>query len=337
MNLFGAELELRIPKLWEGQPLLPIEGTSNDLIYTLVMFAFLGLGSYLFLHARRRQKWRRLIQTLSAIAFVIGIHPCFCMLRNVLRGVQFLSRDNLNAFALLMLFSLVVAFSLVFGRVFCGWVCPLGFFQELSAMTVGWTARGDPRRVRVGKYVFVACVLTVVLVAFLALKPARYVFTQSTMVFWALALLLVILFVISDPALHRGLTKLRYVSLAAIVALYVVGTYFNMPGCVLYCSIDDPSSVLSAAGIILAAVALASAWCRYLCPEGALLGLCAKHSRWSLVRKDGCTQCGSCAKACPVQAITPDGADRDATACLSCAKCIDECPEDCWQVEQRDS
>ncbi len=66
-------------------------------------------------------------------------------------------------------------------------------------------------------------------------------------------------------------------------------------------------------------------WCRYFCPAGALLALCAHAAPWRRrVRK--CTSCGVCAKACPTEAIPPDGLSTARRECITCRACVDVCP-----------
>ena len=46
----------------------------------------------------------------------------------------------------------------------------------------------------------------------------------------------------------------------------------------------------------------------------------------------GCTACGLCAKTCPVQAIDPATFKTDHQKCISCMRCVRQCPEKARKV-----
>ncbi|MDP6505870.1 MAG: 4Fe-4S binding protein, partial [Planctomycetota bacterium] len=127
-----------IRKIFE-EPLMPVAGTAVDIFPMVLMFALLAVGTVCTLKLQNRQLARRIVQTFSAFAFVLSVHPCMCMLRDVTLGTTKISTNTLEAFKYIMIFAVVAAFGLVFGRIFCGWVCPLGFFQEISTKYFNWT------------------------------------------------------------------------------------------------------------------------------------------------------------------------------------------------------
>lgn len=70
-------------------------------------------------------------------------------------------------------------------------------------------------------------------------------------------------------------------------------------------------------------------WCRYLCPLGALIGLGSKFS-WikRRVNQMSCVQCGDCAKICPMGAISPENDFKsDPAECIMCMDCAVPCPK----------
>ena len=51
------------------------------------------------------------------------------------------------------------------------------------------------------------------------------------------------------------------------------------------------------------------------------------------IDKDKCDACGSCAEACPVDAITvKDKAVVNEDECIDCGTCVDECPNDAIEL-----
>ena len=363
-----------IKKLLE-EAVMPIEGTAIDLLPLVIMFLLLGAGSFLALRLKNRQAARRALQTFSALAFVVGVHPCMCMLRDVVLGAVSISTNTLEAFKYLMVFAVVSSFTLICGRIFCGWICPLGFFQELSSAYFQWARKNKAGGIlalgllsvaaaglvrggvlglvavapfagpalvillvyllvpqRESSLVWARWGLVVVLLAYLAsyffiLRPGTFAFIETVAVWWVMALLVLALFVIVDRTLDERFKPLKTVSAALFVLIMVAGVYTSGPFCIFFQSEVDLSTVLSATGIIALSGILSNAWCRYLCPEGAVLGLLAKRTRWGIAKlEQKCNSCRACEPVCPVDAIKVG--DRDETTCIFCARCVDACPKE---------
>lgn len=84
-------------------------------------------------------------------------------------------------------------------------------------------------------------------------------------------------------------------------------------------------------------------WCGRLCPVGAFYGVLgsAALTHVSATRRDACTHCGDCFRACPEpQVIAPAlyGAARGrppairSADCTRCARCLDVCDEDVFEI-----
>jgi len=67
-------------------------------------------------------------------------------------------------------------------------------------------------------------------------------------------------------------------------------------------------------------------WCRYLCPQGGLLGLIQRFSALKIWRnKASCINCKLCDKACPYRLkVSTSGAVRG--DCVGCLECVEVCP-----------
>jgi len=70
-------------------------------------------------------------------------------------------------------------------------------------------------------------------------------------------------------------------------------------------------------------------WCRTLCPLGALFGVVSRFSLLKLEKNEGkCTDCQKCTLACQGAASPGPAVDWDSSECLLCFNCFNQCPED---------
>jgi polyferredoxin/NAD-dependent dihydropyrimidine dehydrogenase PreA subunit len=66
-------------------------------------------------------------------------------------------------------------------------------------------------------------------------------------------------------------------------------------------------------------------WCKYLCPLGALLGLLSRYAVLKRTVSEGCDACGACGAACQGGALSREKAGWKNTECLLCMNCDDAC------------
>jgi MauM/NapG family ferredoxin protein len=217
----------------------------------------------------------------------------------------------------------VVVVTLVLGRVFCGWFCPLGTLLDLAHKIIPPKKEARPDRYRTWKYLLLGFVL---LTALLGLPLVGYLDPFSLLVRG--------LTVAVDPFFNQVVT-------VPFDALYRAGpawiSSISEPLYTLFRKTLLPYrqkvftlSLLSLL-LLLAVFALERLgrrfWCRSLCPLGGLLALLSRFSRLR-GRKDDetCTQCGLCTRICRLGAI--DEERRIAPAdCNLCLDCRDRCPE----------
>lgn len=79
--------------------------------------------------------------------------------------------------------------------------------------------------------------------------------------------------------------------------------------------------------LVVLSVVVPYAWCRFLCPYGALLGVISLASPLKITRTaSNCIDCELCAKACPSN-IRVDRARRvRSDECTGCLSCVAACP-----------
>ena len=70
-------------------------------------------------------------------------------------------------------------------------------------------------------------------------------------------------------------------------------------------------------------LAIARAWCRFLCPIGAIAGPFNKVSFLTVEFYENCKECGACKKKCPMKIDIPY--DERSAECVLCGRCVDAC------------
>ncbi len=237
-----------------------------------------------------------------------------------------------HAVAGLSLLALVtVLVTVLLGRVFCGWFCPLGVLNQIFT----WLRARRHRR-----------------------GTATELFSrwQRTKYFLLFALLIMALFGahwigIFDPFSLLYRSTVTTVLPAAQVAVEDGATaiYEDDPhvGPLHLTQVSEPTyrffrdqvffgesrAFLGTTLILLifAAALLANFlrprfWCRYVCPLGALLGLLAKRTPLRLKGRDaGCVDCGLCARSCPAAAQPEKPGEWLPTECFGCWNCVTAC------------
>lgn len=92
---------------------------------------------------------------------------------------------------------------------------------------------------------------------------------------------------------------------------------------------QDPSTLALTviAGLTLLCLFVQMAWCRYLCPYGALLGLLSILSLSKIRRSERlCVRCGRCASRCPAWLPVMQKRTVRSAECYACYRCVHGCP-----------
>ncbi|HEY9078374.1 MAG TPA: 4Fe-4S dicluster domain-containing protein [Anaerolineaceae bacterium] len=219
---------------------------------------------------------------------------------------------------------LTVLVTLVFGRVWCGWFCPMGSLLDWITPRHRKPAKTGSKTVserwRIVKYFLLLLMIVTALFgiqSFSFLDPISLL-TRSmagavipaarTVIFSSLDVLYQVEFLY-----------------APLDFLYQYLVYPLFKEVIPSFELAVPIFIFFAAILGLNWVA-ERFWCRYLCPLGGLLGLLSRISLFRRVVNQDCTGCGLCARRCPTGTINPDqNYQSDPAECTVCYDCVADC------------
>ena len=261
----------------------------------------------------------RRIRLIVALVFFILITLLFLDFTGTLHGwfgwlakIQFLPAVLALNVGVILLW---VVLTLVFGRVYCSVICPLGVFQDV----VSWFSG---RR-----------------------KKKKYRFSYSPAVSWLRYGVLGVFIIAMIAGIGSVVALLApYSSYGRIVSNLFAPVYQWGNNVLAYFAERSDSyafyetsvwlkslpTFIIAAGTFVALVVLAwrngRTYCNTICPIGTVLGF---FSRYSLFRPEidaeKCTNCSLCSRKCKAACINYKDHRIDYSRCVTCMDCIDSC------------
>ena len=191
---------------------------------------------------------------------------------------------------------ILMLFGVLLGRTVCGWLCPVGLLQELL------------HRIPTPK-----------------LRKSRFTRLLSGLKYGVLAV-----FVLAVP-LYFGLVShlplpafCKYICPAGTLegAVPLLGNESNS-GLFAQLGILFTRKFVILVVILLACVFCYRAFCRFLCPLGAIYSLFSRFALTGMqVDSSRCNHCGACVRSCEMDVRSVS--DRE---CISCGKCIGRCSQ----------
>jgi polyferredoxin/NAD-dependent dihydropyrimidine dehydrogenase PreA subunit len=223
----------------------------------------------------------------------------------------------------LILAAMTIALTLIFGRVFCGWLCPLGTLSD--AMTFfGRIFYLRKKGLVLPGGVFIKYFLLVVIVI-LAVFGVQFV--------WLFDPITICVRSLSFSVIPLANSAFEWAGSSLIQA-----TNYYQPLETFYQTLKealfDPrrpvfphGNIISAvfAGILLLTLLTRRWWCRYLCPLGAMLGAVAQFSFLKRHSPICAGSCRLCKDVCRMGAINEDNS-YVAAECVVCLDCVKDCP-----------
>lgn len=187
---------------------------------------------------------------------------------------------------------LVLGIGALVGRLFCGWICPIGFLQDLLYKIPSRKFR-TPRWFAWIKYPVL--VVSVFLVAWFLGGDSPFFFCN----FCPTSGIMVVL----TTAIADG----------DVAKLFV-----------------QPAKFVVTVAFLAGSVAFSRPFCKSLCPVGALVAVTNRIMPWKLrLHSESCIRCRKCERNCPMDLPVmqhQDAAVSRDTECILCHECQGACP-----------
>jgi polyferredoxin len=176
-------------------------------------------------------------------------------------------------------------------RGFCGWLCPVGTLSEYIGKTgIRLTAR--------------------------KFTPPKFVDWPLRLVKFILLGFFVKLIVIDMPV-------------SAIDAFINLNPYNKVADVkMLDFWVEPTATTVKITGtLVIMSLFIQNAWCRYLCPYGAILIITGFLSPTKIQRDtETCIDCGKCTKVCPSYIDVQQKEKVASVECIKCFQCVSDCP-----------
>lgn len=213
----------------------------------------------------------------------------------------------------------VLAFTLLFGRVYCSYICPLGIFQDI----ITWFSKKANKGTGTKK------------------KRFRFAKAQNRLRYTVLAVVILSLFTGSIALLNvlepysnfgrfaSGIFRPVYVAGNNLLVkiLESMGSYALYPVTIAQANpLTLTVPVVMFALVVWLSFSRGRLYCNTVCPVGAFLGLISKISLFKIkIEQTGCNRCGNCMFACKAQCIDVKSQSVDFSRCVGCGNCIKAC------------
>ena len=246
---------------------------------------------------------------------------------------------------LAVIVGVVLLLSILFGKFFCGWVCPFGLYMDLlsylrKAMKIphrDFSENFNKKFHQLGYVILALIVVVSVIFASEAIANTQlipgtekggFVYQYFSAPFCQVCPMKPFCVLLESSV---GLIRFEWITQVTTGDFYELGYY-----------------VTSLNLLVLGIVTVVSffyrrAWCR-ICPLGALIALFSRFPpfKWVTVfrlnkMEEKCTKCGICKRVCPTQVTEvydKKVGDVSSSNCIMCLRCVEMCPyEDALQLK----
>lgn len=191
-------------------------------------------------------------------------------------------------------------FSVLLGRVICGFLCPFGLIQELLYKIPTYKIKHLPKTLTYIKYGVLLLFIFIVPITVMLYKGigipgfCKYICPQGTMAG--------ILLSIANPDIRTMIHGTFWFKIIVLVMILFISIIIYRP------------------------------FCRVVCPLGAIYGLFNSLAFVQInIQQDKCSHCNKCSQTCPMEVDVTK--NPNSTECIRCGKCVDVCDSEAINIK----
>ena len=264
----------------------------------------------------------RKIRIILASLFFIGVTLLFLDFTGTIHAwLGWMAKVQFLPAVLALNFSVVavlLALTLIFGRVYCSVICPLGVMQDIISWIHGKTKKKNRFR--------------------FSYSPAKNWLRYGVLAVFVIALVAGLHSLVALVAPYSAYGRIASNLLAPV---YQWGNNFfawiaeRADSYAFYSTevwIKSGATFAVAAVTFIVVAVLAwkhgRTWCNTICPVGSVLGFFSKFSLFApVIDTEKCRNCGLCGKQCKASCIDTKEHKIDYSRCVACMDCIDSCKD----------
>jgi len=255
----------------------------TDILPMAILWGILSIVAFALIYKKTmKRSYSLILYSISLIVggiILVGIPNAVMPIQQILITIS-MGNPIIGIIPMIIVLIVLLATTLVIGRLFCGYACPLGAVQELiSKFQFKNTIKNNGKR----KYV-----LNIPKNIRLGIRGGMFFVIVVLAIIWSINLLQLI-----NP--------------------FLAFSFFTSPlGFVLWI----PLLILGIT--IVASFFMYRPWCTLACPFGALANITSRFSRYKLKRTENCTDCGLCEGICPVDEAGRSDSKSECYLCNRC-------------------
>ena len=210
---------------------------------------------------------------------------------------------------------LILLSTILFGRIYCSTLCPLGILQDIIIRAKKLKNRRNRYRFKKPYYLFHYSLFGIsLLLLFFGSTVLINIFEPFSTYGRILSNLANPIVVLVNNIFGNLIALIGFINLIHIPLLHVSIS-----------SIIGSFSIFALVGYL--AFSQGRMFCNLLCPVGAFLGILSRYSIFKIVIDEkNCKDCGLCERVCKAACIKSKERSIDFAACIGCFNCLDVCP-----------